>query len=205
MLKQDGCCAPSIGGLRILWGKVIFPGRGLQAANANTARSPMHFTSSSFPISTRTLRKASCKNPGSRTRQQSPSRTKACGKATCLGVGSGRDDISGHSPIGLVMVSRHGLLHGATHGLSPRSFPCFPGSVLPRLHGVAPFFRRRGRRPTAPLRPNSPSLTSSSYGRLLSQLSPGKGISDGLTTPHVTGGGQGTSIATPATIWAARL
>ena len=62
-----------------------------------------------------------------------------------LGVGSGRDDISGHSPIGLVMVSRHGLLHGATHGLSPRSFPCFPGSVLPRLHGVAPFFRRRRR------------------------------------------------------------
>ena len=65
------------------WGKVIFPGRGLQAANANTARSPMHFTSSSFPISTKTLRKSSCENPGSRTRPQSPSRIKTVpGKAT---------------------------------------------------------------------------------------------------------------------------
>ena len=108
-----------------------------------------------------------------------------------LGVGSGRDDISGHSPIGLVMVSRHGLLHGATHGLSPRSFPCFPGSVLPRLHGVAPFFRRRGRRPAEPLRPNSPPLTSSSHGRLLLSTLPWKGDKRRLTTRPCNGGGRG--------------
>ena len=112
-----------------------------------------------------------------------------------LGVGSGRDDISGHSPIGLVMVSRHGLLHGATHGLSPRSFPCFPGSVLPRLHGVAPFFRRRGRRPAEPLRPNSPPLTSSSYGRWLLSTLPWKGDERRLTTRPCNGRWPGTSIA----------
>src|SRR5262245_21795408 len=48
--------------------------------------------------------------------------------------------------------------HGATHGLSPRSFPCFPGSVLPRLHGVAPFFRPLCSRCVAP--PRAPTLAS---------------------------------------------